>query len=133
MTNKPFSSSYGLRFRGTGFKGTAIAGESSNIDFEVLENYFINGANVILENQAIGDSINFQVFDKNNILGYGNNVVLDQFAKDWYVSTESSQGEIIIPYPASLVTGLFVRLVYKSIGASDVKVYCNLFLHKGLS
>lgn len=129
---KAFNNTDDLRFRGTGITGIATKNTSTNIDYRMPENRFINGADLILKDQEWGDSIKFQVVDIDNLLGYGAGVVLDEFGTDWQVvSDQQNQGQIIIPYPALVNAGLYIRIVYTSTGTvNDVSVKCNLFLHK---
>lgn len=132
MSHPPFSDSDGFRFRGKGISGTATKTASTNIDHKITEERYINGINVILKDQSFGDSLKFQIVDVDNIVGYGAGVVLDEFGTDWYVSDDTqTQGQIILPYPAKVISGLWIRIIYKSIGTTnDVSVLCNLFLHK---
>ena len=130
----PFASSDGFRFRGKGIKDTAIAGQITNIDYKITEERWINGVNMILENHVIDDSVSFEIVDIDNIFGLGENTVLDRFAESWRVCTdESDQHSILIPYPARIIAGLYIRIVYTSTGSTNVIVRCNLFLHKKTS
>jgi hypothetical protein len=128
----PFASSAGFRFRGHGMAGTATKNTTSNIDFKILEERYLNGCMLILKNHVFGDKLKFQVVDVDNIVGYGAGTVLDEFGTDWYVSEDSQdQGMITIPYPAKIIAGLYIRIVYISVGTeNDVQLKCNLFLHK---
>jgi hypothetical protein len=128
----PFASTANFRFRGYGMSGTATKNTTTNIDYKLLEQRYLNGCMLIIKNQVFGDKVKFQVVDVDNILGLGANTVLDEFGTDWYVSEDSQdQGMITIPYPAKIVAGLYIRIVYNSVGTeNDVQLKCNLFLHK---
>lgn len=131
LQQKPFADSLGFRARLKGFTGTATAGQSNNIDYKLTEERYINGTQIILSNQNFGDTIKFQVVDKDNILGYGAGVVLDEFASTWNVTSDKQdQGVYVLSYPAKIIANLYIRLVYNSTGGSDVSVAVNLFLHK---
>lgn len=126
-----FTDTEGMRFRGTGITGTATAGATTNIDYALPEDRYINGMEMFLTNHVDGDNITFQVVDVNNILGLGAGAVLDEFATNWYVAAdESRQGHYLLSYPALLYQGLYVRIRYTSVGGTNVTVRANLFLHK---
>lgn len=129
---RAFANSDGFRFRGKGISGTATKNTTSNIDYKLTEERYINGCNLILKNHAFGDSVKFQVIDIDNVIGYGNNVVLDEFGTDWYIAEDAqNQGVILLPYPAKILANLYIRIVYNSVGILlNVSVKCNLFLHK---
>lgn len=123
-----FANNENFRFRGVSFAGEATAGQTTNIDFQLTAERYMNGGKLILLNNDIDDKICFQVVDKDNVLGYGANAVLDEFIKDFYLPIDAPL-EINLPYTARLYNGLYLRLVYKSAGQNNVKVKCNLYLH----
>lgn len=131
MPFRPFSDSEGFRFRGKGVSGLATASTVTNIDLKITEERFINGCEVILKDQAFGDSCNFEIVDVDNIIGYGAGVVLDRFAESWFFSGDvQDQGQFILDYPAKIIAGLYIRIAYTSTGGTNVQVRCNYFLHK---
>jgi len=138
VEDKPFSDAQGFRARFKGYTDTATAGETTNIDILITEERFINGLQLILKDQAFGDSVDLQVVDINGTyagilypVGYPTPLVLDTFGESWYVHSDSqNQDQIIVPYPARLLPGLYVRVIYHSVGETDVQVCANLFLHK---
>jgi hypothetical protein len=128
---RAFSNPDNLKFRGTGIESTATLGVTSNIDYKLTENRYLNGLQIILKDHFVGDNLDLQVIDKDNILGYGANTVLDQFGTSWFVAPDVySQGLITLPYAALVAKDLYIRLKYNSKGTTDVKVFVNLFLHK---
>lgn len=128
---KAFADADKFRFRGAGISGSASAGETINIDYKLTEERYINGIRLILDGQVFGDHLDFEIVDVDNIIGYGPGVVLDQFGTDWYVNPDMAcQGDILIDYPAKVIAGLYIRIVYHSVGTEDVGVKANLYLHK---
>ena len=120
-----------VKFRGKGLAFTATAGTITAYDYKITEARLISGTRIMAKNQAWGDNVKFQVVDVDNILGYGAGLVLDEFATDWYLVTDQEdQGATILPYSAEVVANLYIRLIYNSVGATDVNVHCNLFAHK---
>jgi hypothetical protein len=129
---RAFASADNMRFRGTGTQGTATKTTSSNIDLKVTETKFVNGLEMVAKNHVFGDSAHFQVVDVDNILGAGAGLVLDQFGTNWYLAEDvQRQGPYILPYPAQVLAGLYLRIVYNSVGTTDdVELKVNYFLHK---
>jgi hypothetical protein len=123
-----FANNENFRFRGCSFSGLALANSDTNIDFKLTAERYMNGGKLILEGSSIDDKICFQVVDIDNVLGYGANAVLDEFIKDFYLPLNAPL-EVDLPYTARLYANLYLRLVYKNSGNSDVKVKCNLYLH----
>ena len=75
--------------------------------------------------------VHFEIVDVDNKFGYGAGTVLDRFGDSWYlVNSQECQGDIMVPYPAKIAAGLYIRIVYHSIGASPVNVHANFYLHK---
>ncbi len=119
-----FSNAGMFRFRGHGVSGTASKTTTTNIDHVLAQDRFINGVQLILKDHVYGDSVKFQVV-------HPTAGILDEFGTDWFVAEDKQeQGQIMVPYPASIPAGLTIRLVYNSVGTvNNVKVRMNLFLH----
>lgn len=130
--DKPFKDAGGFRLRIKGMAGVAAKGVVSTIDYLVPEERFINGVTLLLKYHEWGDHVKFQVVDKDNILGFGAGVVLDTFGDSWYVNDEKQdQDDVSADYPARILAGLYIRLVYTSVGTvNDVEVKMNMWLHK---
>lgn len=128
VRSRAFSNSDGFRFRGCSFTGEIPANSTGDIDFKLTAERFINGGRLIIDNLGIDDKMTFQVVDKDNVLGYGAGVVLDEFIKDYYIP-QAATLEIKLDYPARIVAGLYLRLKYTSTHENGCKIKCNLFLH----
>lgn len=116
------------------FSGTATAGQSTNIDFKLLEERLIYGGQTILLNQAFDDYMKFQVVDVDNIMGYGANFVLGEFIEGHTVWTDKQeQKHIQCGFPTKVIAGLYLRLVYVSTGQVNVKVKCNIDCVKNIT
>ena len=129
---RAFANADNMRFRGTGVAATCTKTATTNVDYKLTENRFINGLEFIVKNHVFGDSAKFQVVDVDNLLGYGAGLVLDEFGTDWYIADDTQrQGPYILPYPALVNSGFYLRIVYNSVGTStDVSLQVNYFLHK---
>lgn len=118
-------------FKGTKF--TANAGQTTNNDLLISDDMLIDGGMLVALNSTLGDKVNLQVIDKDNILGYGANTVLGQYMTDWYMNPDAStQINFQNTYPAKLYAGLYLRVVYISVGQTDIDVIVNYRLHKVL-
>jgi hypothetical protein len=125
---KAFSDSEGMRFRGHSFSGEITANSTESIDYKIVEERFINGGKLMVSSVGIEDQISFQVVDKDNVLGLGANILLDEFIKDFYLPQNESL-EVQLDYPARIIAGLYLRLIYKNTNDQNIKVRCNLYLH----
>lgn len=131
IENQYSSKALSANFRGFSF----IANQSAitTFDFENTDDCLLNGAMLFVNGGEFGDKISAQVFDKNNVMGYGANIVLNQFITDWCIAPfENKQFDIQSIYPAKIYAGLFIRAIYSSVGTSSPKVVVNLKLHKVL-
>jgi hypothetical protein len=119
-----------VKFRGVGLAFTAAAGVSTTFDYKLTSARVIDGTQVIAKDHVFGDNIDFQVVDVDNILGYGAGTVLDNFGASWYLAADKQdQGHIRMPYSAELIANLYIRVVYHSVGGTNVSVKLNLFVH----
>jgi hypothetical protein len=122
-----------LNFRGTGITGTATAGTSTNIDYQLPEDRLVLGAYAILSNHVLGDSMTVQVVDKDGLY-YPAGTVLNQFTSSWYVASDTqTQRGMEAPYPAKILAGLYLRCIYTSTGLLNVACYFNVLFHKVLA
>ena len=118
-------------FRGVKFD--AAAGTTTTHDFKLDDDNLVDGASVFVLNAAIGDTLTLQVIDKDNVLGFGANVVLGQYVTEWFINPASaSQGEFTSVYPAKIFGGLYLRKIYSSVGEVAPTVVVNYKLHKVL-
>jgi hypothetical protein len=109
------------------------AGTTVNIDFRVTDDSFITGGILLTDKATFGDKATFQVIDIDNIIGYGNNVVLGQYITNFYMcSDKQEQINESMPYPAKIIHGLYLRIAYTSTGVEDVNVAIMYRLHKAL-
>jgi len=117
-----------MRFRGASFTDTVSANSSKDIDYQITQERYINGGKLIVKNIGQDDKITFQVVDKDNVLGFGAGVVLDEFIKDFYLPINESLN-VQLDYPAKIIAGLYLRLKYTNTNSIDAVVKCNLYLH----
>jgi hypothetical protein len=127
--------------KATGFRATAAAGQTSELDFAIgAEDRYINGLRLILDGHAIGDTVDLKVVDVDSIIPvqvralYPSWPVLKQFGIAWNVDhTKADQGRDTFNFVAKINAGLYLRVGYTSTGESDVDVKINAFLHKKIA
>jgi hypothetical protein len=120
-----------LSYSAVGISGSAVAGATTNFDYEVMNDILITGAQVLANIPTFGDSMSFQVVDVNNILGLGADVILNQFVTNWQLRSDSQeQIDLKINYPAKIIAGLYLRMIYKSTGTTVVNIAANYSLHE---
>lgn len=116
------------KFFGDAVTATVNANSTKNIDYQMTGNYALFGAELIQSGAAFGDYVSFQVIDKDNVLGYGANTVLNEWVTKWYVDPTTSRWKVQSEYAATIPTGLYIRLVYTNTNAlTQVKVALNIF------
>ena len=128
---RAFTNTDGFYFVGQGFSGVIPKNTTGTIDYKITQNLWLNGAQAIVKNGIWGDTCSFEVVDKDNILGYGSNVVINEFVSNWsIIEDQQDQGLVILPYAAMLPANLYIRVVYVSTGSTnDVQFALNLFVH----
>jgi hypothetical protein len=132
LQTKDFSAE-NVFFNGQGVLGTVTAGSSSNVDLKILDDCFITGGILRTNGSNFGDYAHVQIVDIDNMLGYGANTVLRQFITNWYMRSDAQQQiETELSYPAKILAGLYIRIVYHSTGSTNVSVAMNYDLHKAL-
>lgn len=110
---------------------TATAGETTIHDFLLLHDYLVVGAVFSAIDTTFGDTVDFQIIDKDNALGYGNNIVLDQYVTNWAIDPGASrQIDYNNPYPGKVPAGVYLRLIYNSVGEVNPKISINYLVHK---
>ncbi len=129
---QPFADPNGYQAKFQGHISGALSEGSNNIDYQVTETFYLNGVRLLVKDGSFGDYVNFQVVDKDNLLGLGSNVVLSEFGKKWYIASDSEfQEDVIVSYPAKVNAGLYIRLVYVALNSGPLVAF-NLFAHKKL-
>lgn len=118
-----------LNFDARGIFTQVNAGSTTCIDYDLTDDCLITGACVITSNAEYGDNTCFQVVDKTGAFTGNPNTVLNQFISNWYVCP-TSELQLDIPYPAKILAGMTLRLVYSSTGQNNVFVAINYNLHK---
>jgi hypothetical protein len=121
----------GVHFDGLYATGTVTAGQTSNIDLKMNDDMLLTGGLLLAKGGVFGDTVAAQVVDVDNILGLGAGAVLNQFVS-WILPDSPVSMQLEVPYPSKIIAGLYLRLAYTSIGATNVQVGVNYMTHKVL-
>lgn len=125
----------GLRARLVGTHYSTIPnGSTTQLDWQIPQlswlgsdkQAYFDGLEYCASSSEIGDTISFQVVDKDGLV-YPAGTVLEEFASDIYVMPDTLNRTVL--YKAKLPAGMYLRVVYKSTGSTDVKIVCNIFRH----
>lgn len=118
-------------FRLQGISGTASANTTTNIDWKFPEERWINGGQLLCKGHIWGDTITVQLIDKDNVLGYGANTVLNTFTENFAVSADVQQQILITLESIALVpANVYFRIKYTNTNLlTSVSVAFNLFSH----
>jgi len=124
-----------VNFNGQGVQATLVAGQASqNIDYLLADDCFLAGGQLNVKNANFGDTFNLQVVDKNNILGFGAGLVIQQFVSNFGVCDDKqTKFDKDLPNVAKIITGLCLRVVYNSTGTLAPQVAINWDLYKAKS
>lgn len=109
---------YSAKDLNTDFQGATFnitPNTTTDCDFLISDDSILDGLVVDILNENLGDKMSFQIIDKDNVMGYGQDVVLKQFATDIYVTPGIiRQIDHTSSYPAKAFSGLYLRLKYTS-------------------
>jgi hypothetical protein len=123
----PENSIYNL----TGFSGTAYANATTDVDFKMAGERWLVGGTLLVGGGNWGDTATIQIVDKDNILGYGANVVLNQFVTNLQIRNDVTlQEKLEVSYVSLVPKDIYIRIKYTNTSGNPVGVACNLFLHK---
>lgn len=124
-----------------GVQDTVTAGQTTFIDLTLTDDHLLTGLQISANGTSFGDTINLQVVDKGSMLQnlygsaittmYPNYPVLRQFGTNIALcSDQQFKIEKEKMYPAKVIGGLTLRVIYHSIGSTNVNVAVNYELHK---
>lgn len=112
---------------------TIPAGSTTNIDIKLLDDSFLTGGVLRAKGATFGDYATFQVVDVDNVLESGYGAILGEYVTNWYMRSDSQeQVNENTHYPAKIKANLYLRLIYVSIGVTNVDVAIMYRLHKAL-
>ena len=111
-----------------GVSMTVTAGTDGVLDLTLTDDILLAGGTIFLaKGAAQGDKVDFQVVHP--VAG-----VLAQFVTDWFMNPDSTL-QAVPPsnYPAKVFAGLILRVIYHSVGGSDVWIAVNYNREKVLA
>lgn len=135
----PFSSP-DMQFAGSGF--AAVFGrapqqpQTTDFLFPLPNVFYLNGGEYWTVGATAGDTLQVDLVDHDNVLGFGKDFVLvkPSYLSAWnIVPLDNAHMLFQTVYAAKPPAGVYLRFRYTATGLTqDVKMYCNLFLHKPL-
>lgn len=119
-------------FIGDGLTGTVVKNTTTSFDYKVTtENTYLSGAELIWDSATFGDYVQFEIIDIDNVLGYGENVVLAEYIKKWYISPDSNCKKVMSPYAGLIPVNTYIRVKYTNTSVNtDQLIAVNIYLHK---
>lgn len=115
-------------FLGDATSGSATANATTNVDYLIPDTYIIYGAELIYKDANFGDYVAFQIIDKDNVLGYGANFVVNEWVKKWYVDPSTTRWVVKSQLGNTLPEGLYIRLKYSNVSLLNaVSVKINFY------
>lgn len=117
-----------LGFYGRGFTGTAIAGETTMLDYTLVNDAHIDAVDMYIKNQAWGDYVCFKIVAPGD-------VEINSFGGPWYLDTSRERQQQINPPQISglIPAGITLRIEYISTGVTDVEFKCNFRLQEPIT
>ncbi len=131
----PVDTSYSARF--VGIQQQCSLNSTTNIDYLFSEERYFVGVSGYVANSKLGDSIDAQIIDKDNVLGFGANFVVETFVSGWFITPNSSgndtiANQILASFKKKVPAGLYLRIKYYSVGilTTQPTLTANLLLYK---
>lgn len=117
-------------FLADGVRATATKNSSTIIDYKLIDaNAYISGGLILSKNAEFGDYFKIEIIDKDNVLGYGANLVLQTYIRKWYIDPDHHT-ELEVPYAGKPPLNTYLRLTYTSTGTvNDVDVAVVYHMH----
>ncbi len=110
-----------------GFEFVATASDTTDYEVKWVQDVEFVGAIAKSEGAHTGDTVNMQIVDVDNILGYGSDFVVTEFGKNVPGKMIEAKCEASTTTAATVMAGLYIRIQYINIHATeDVEMYGTL-------
>jgi hypothetical protein len=109
----------------------APANQTTTYDLKITNTVYLKGGIMYATPGNVGDIINVQVVDKDNITGYGVNTILATYVNNWYVIPQDMNAVEDVSLSQPMSAGLYIRFVYTNSSVNDSKVIVNLLAYQG--
>lgn len=113
----------------TGFSFTATASSNTSHEFKFLKAYQLQGASGYFENGVVGDYIELEVNDKDNVLGAGAGYVLHKYAETLHIIPNTYFEFKDVDLAALPAANLYCKVTYHSTGGVNVKGILNFYTY----
>ena len=108
----------------TGNTYSVTAGNEGHYDVSFTETVELFGTCLALVGGNVGDTMDFQIIDIDDILGMGANTILAEYAKDYHV-VPGNKRDFVFHFKKDVPSGIYLRTVYHNNGSQDVDVIVN--------
>lgn len=114
-----------------GFVFDIIPGATVAFDYKIIDDHIFDGCDVSVVGPSVkGDYLMAQIVDVDGVVAPPG-TILNTFSPKWHVVPAlAKQLEMNSRYPAKIPHGLYIRISYASLGASDAYVVVNCKLHR---
>jgi hypothetical protein len=118
VSQKPYAYSKEItRFVGNLYECT---NGTTNHDELLTKNIRLQGGYYWSKGANLGDRVSLSVIDKDNVLGYGTNFVVNKYVDRLPVAPWDHIQEISTTAAGSIISGLYLRLTYENTGNNSV-------------
>lgn len=114
------------------FKYNIVANSINNFDQKFDENiYLYGGSYEVIGDINDGDYIEMSIVDIDNITGGGANKILVKFLESEYINIELKNNVVESEDANCLLSGLYLRLTYVSVGVNSPKLIVRYLARRG--
>ena len=116
-------------FAGNKIAGTATKNTTTNIDFKMPADSWLDGGMILVKDHVKGDYFIIEIVDIDNILGGGAGAILKTYV-NWYVHPDLPCLQVETNYAGKVLKNLYLRVKYTSVGTvNNVWVAANYRLN----
>lgn len=100
-----------------GIFGTAAANTTTNFDYQMGSSWALYGFSLIQNGGTFGDYVTIKVVDKDNVLGFGANLVVATIITKGYIDPQTTRVVTESEYARTIPAGLYIRIAYTNTNA----------------
>lgn len=113
------------------FSFTITGTNTAVYDWQCPHELLVTGAETVITGETAGDWVKVEIVDVDNILGAGEDVVLETPVHKYYVDPTAGKERMQIGYPNYTIAGLYWRFSYTGTNAlGNVTCRINIIAHK---
>ena len=114
-----------------GTKGIMAAGAMTNLDYLIADDALVTGFRFLFGGGVYGDTLTGQSVDVSGDFTGTPGEILSQFFTNLNITPNQLAPECMMTiYPSKVFVGITLRMIYNSVGTSDVSGWANYDLEK---